>query len=211
MKKFWERYKVFLIAIIIVLIIFGINFIREKNREPENEISKQVLQQINDEMLRIGREKEEQILKELEAKRRQRAAEKVSLPVYSHSPCKLWMDYRTITNTDSIQWSLIQQAEVGADGILRIDGYVCVALGRNYGNLGDKFIFQIGDKKVKCIFTDMKADWDTLNNEGWLDPYGNVLEIIVDKYQISSTCRQMGDMNYSDALAGSVKNIWKEE
>lgn len=217
-KKILKKYYSLFIAIIVVAVIFTINIIDEKNIQEQekltNKPSKEVTQSVEEPKEKKvenkkgnkkenrGREQIKTVLRESEWK---------SIPVYSDSSCKLWMDYRAITNTDSVQWQLLQKAIVGNDGILRIDGYVCVALGRSYGNLGDKFIFQIGNKRIKCIFTDMKADFDTLNGEGWLDPYGNILEIIVDEYQINSASRSMGDMNYTDSLSGKIIHIWREQ
>ena len=205
-KKILKKNYSLIIAILIIAIIFTINIIDENNIQKEKQVKKppketvQSVEKPKQKKENRGRELIKTVLLENKWE---------SIPVYSDSSCKLWMDYRAITNTDSVQWQLLQKAVVGNDGILRIDGYVCVALGRSYGNLGDKFLFQIGNKRIKCIFTDMKANTDTLNGEGWLDPYGNILEIIVDEYTINDTCHSMGDMNYTETLEGPVKAIWK--
>ena len=204
-KNFLKKYYSLIIAIIVVAVIFTINIIDENNIQKEEQVknpSKETVQPVEKpkQKKNRGREQIKTVLLEDEWE---------LIPIYSDSSCKLWMDYRAITNTDSVQWQLLQKAVIGDDGILRIDGYVCVALGRGYGNLGDKFLFQIGNKRIKCIFTDMKADTDTLNGEGWLDPYGNILEIIVDEYAINNTCRSMGDMNYTETLEGPIKAIWR--
>ena len=204
MRKIFQKNYSLIIAILIIAIIFTINIIDEKRIQKEEQVKnppKETVQPVEKpKKENRGREQIKTVLLENEWE---------LIPVYSDSSCKLWMDYRAITNTDSVQWQLLQKAVVGSDGILRIDGCVCVALGRSYGNLGDKFLFQIGNKRIKCIFTDMKADTDTLNGEGWLDPYGNILEIIVDEYAINSTCRSMGDMNYTETLEGPIKAIWR--
>ncbi len=134
----------------------------------------------------------------------------IELPLHNVSSQKLWMDYRAITDTASAQYTLLQNAYVGNDGIMRIGDYICVALGQKYGKVGDKFIIEIGKKKVKCIFTDAKGNSETLNGEGWLDMYGNLLEILVDSNTISYDCKVMGDMNHAPALNGLVTRIWKE-
>ena len=203
-KNFLKKYYPLLVSLIIIAVIITANLVDEKRIQAEEKIFKGPAQEITQET-KTKKEK-----KETEVTYIQREAEKVIVPVHSTSSMKLWMDYRAITNTESTQWRLIQKAQIGNDGILRIDGYICVALGRNYGQLGDRFIFLIGNKKVRCIFTDIKADSDTLNGEGWLDPYGNILEIVVDKNKINNTCRQMGDMNYTDSLSGHVTKIWRE-
>ena len=214
-KKILKKYYSLFIAIIVIAVIFTINIIGEKNIQEQeklaNKPSKEITQPIEESKKdkKIENKKENRGREQIKTVLRE--SEWESIPVYSDSSCKLWMDYRAITNIDSVQWQLLQKAVVGDDGVLRIDGYVCVALGRSYGNLGDKFIFQIGNKRIKCIFTDMKADFDTLNGEGWLDPYGNILEIIVDEYQINSVSRSMGDMNYTDSLSGKIIHIWREQ
>ena len=131
------------------------------------------------------------------------------LPLYNITSQKLWMDYRAITDTSSPQWAITRSGWGGDDGILRYGDYICIALGQSYGAVGDKFIIQIGDKKVKCIIADQKKYCDTLYGEGWLDPYGNLLEILVDVNYINNDCRVMGDMNYTPALSGEVTHIWK--
>lgn len=131
------------------------------------------------------------------------------MPLYSHSENKLWMDYRAVTNTRSPQYRILSQSRVGSDGILRCNGYICVALGQRYGHIGDKFSIKIGDHEVKAIMADAKKWKDTQGGNGWNDPYGNVLEIIVHDGSINSRCKAMGDMNHTDILHGRVNAIWK--
>lgn len=131
------------------------------------------------------------------------------MPLYSNSESKLWMDYRAVTDTRSKQYHILRNSEIGSDGILRYNGYICVALGQRYGRVGDKFSIKIHNHEVKAIMADAKRWEDTQGGNGWNDPYGNVLEIIVHDGSINSRSKAMGDMNYTDTLHGPVREIWK--
>ena len=49
-----------------------------------------------------------------------------SLPIPDvNTDFKTYMDYRAITNTDSVQYALQQEAYTDSQGIRRIDGDVC--------------------------------------------------------------------------------------
>lgn len=205
MKYINKRTVILIIATITIIILFFLSRLPEDepiNVSEDNFISKTAFEHIEKE-----KAKKEKL--QTEVAFLQRGTEKRPLPLYNITSQKLWMDYRAITDTSSPQYSIVNNAQVGTDGVLRYNGYICVALGQKYGNIGDKFLIQIGNKKVKCIFADQKKYSDTLNGEGWLDPYGNLLEIIVDANVINSDCRSMGDMNYTRALNGKVTAIWK--
>lgn len=195
-QKIFQKNISLIIAIIIIIILFTIEvFSQETSTLQINNATKQVTSTVKKVTTTLIKETKQQNLKKL--------------PLYNITSQKLWMDYRAITDTSSPQWSISRNGRVGNDGILRYNDYICIALGQEYGAVGDKFLIQIGEKKVKCILTDQKKYCDTLNGEGWLDPYGNLLEILVDSDIINSDCRQMGDMNYTPALNGEVTAIWK--
>ena len=134
------------------------------------------------------------------------------MPVYSNSSVKRYMDYMTISDPNSLQWRITRQEAVcNSDGVLETkDGYICVALGQKYGKVGDKFLITIGGKNVKCIMADAKAYCDTKDGEGWLDPYGDILEIVVNGLFINQSCRAMGNMDYCNNLSGPITRILKE-
>ena len=75
------------------------------------------------------------------------------------------MDYKKITNKSSSQYKIIQTLDKSSDGLLRDkEGYIAVALGSKYGDIGDKFIVKLSTgKEVKVIKADEKSDKDTIN------------------------------------------------
>ena len=127
------------------------------------------------------------------------------LPVMSDSPVKPYMDYRTITDTASPQYRITRQAVHEADGTLTVDGYTCVALGQQYGEVGDRFIATIGGKEYKLIMADAKRYCDTAGGAGWTGTNGHVIEMVVDSSMLSSECRTMGDCD--SIMEGPVERI----
>ena len=118
-----------------------------------------------------------------------------------------------MTDKSSRQYKLLQKGVVGNDGIVRINGYIAAALGSKYGSVGSKYIFILQDGKkeyaVKVIKADEKRRQDTLNNEGWTDPNGNILEMIVCTNKLNKKTRLTGDCNYT--LRGKIVRIWREK
>lgn len=137
------------------------------------------------------------------------------LPVVSSSPVKRYMDYRCVTDESSRQYRLLQKGEIDSNGLIYIAGHICAALGSKYGPIGTKYTFVLKNGKrthyIKIIMTDQKKDQDTANGEGWTDPNGNVLEMIVDADRINKECNQHGDMNYCSKTSGKIIRIIKEE
>lgn len=127
------------------------------------------------------------------------------LPVMSDSPQKPYMDYRTITDYSSPQYRIVSQAVHEADGRLTVDGYTCVALGQQYGQVGDRFIATIGGKKYRLIMADAKRYCDTANGAGWCGKNGHVIEMVVDTPYLPSECKVMGDCNI--LMDGAVEKV----
>lgn len=131
------------------------------------------------------------------------------LPVMSDSPVKPYMDYRTITDYSSPQYRIVSQAIHEADGRLTVDGYTCVALGQQYGEVGDRFIVTIGGKEYKLIMADAKRYCDTAGGAGWCGVNGHVIEMVVDSGMLPNECRVMGDCN--PLMEGSVEKVERVE
>lgn len=133
------------------------------------------------------------------------------MPLFSKSSVKRYMDYQTITDIGSPQYAIVNNSQIDDNGLLITrDGYVCVALGQEYGKVGDKFLITIGGKDIKCIMADAKAYEDTLDSAGWLDPYGDVLEFVVWRPMLNEACKTMGNMDYCSKVKGPVDRILKE-
>ena len=124
---------------------------------------------------------------------------------------KPWMDFRSVTDTSSTQYALIQQANIEPDGRLTIDGYTLVAMGHNWGYVGEKMIAIIGGREVPIIKADEKQDIHTLGGEGWLGMDGHVIECIVDTTTLDEMAMVMGDCDYLAHMTGIVTEIMKGE
>lgn len=123
------------------------------------------------------------------------------------------MDYKKITDKTSKQYQLIKKLNKCTDGLLRDEeGYIAVALGSQYGNIGDRFIVKLSTgKEVRVIKADEKADEDTVNG-CYHKVDKSMIEIIVikgvfEKYYNKAAI--MGDFNYSDIFNGSIIEIYK--
>lgn len=128
---------------------------------------------------------------------------------------KSYMDYRTITDISSNQYKLIHsdQISVGSDGLLYTDdGYVGVALGSAFGEVGDKFIIQTSTQQtIKVIKLDEKSDNDTIDGI-YHSTDGSVVEFVVDTNIILETYHMsyiMGDFNHEDKFSGNVISVTK--
>lgn len=119
-----------------------------------------------------------------------------------------------ITNKASKQYDLVHNKLIKSDdGLLRDeDGYIAVALGSHYGNIGDRFIIKFrNSKSVNVIKADEKDDKDTVKG-CYHKSDGSIIEVIVDTKKINNfypEARIMGDFNYSDLFNGEIKEVYK--
>lgn len=116
-----------------------------------------------------------------------------------------------MTDTSSTQYALISEAVIEEDGRLTIDGYTLVAMGANWGYVGEKMIAIIGGREVPIIKADEKQYRHTLNGEGWYGMDGHVLECIVDTNTLDEMALVMGDCDYLAYMNGAVTEIVKGE
>lgn len=132
------------------------------------------------------------------------------------SRVKPYMDFRCVTSPESEQWKLLHSencVSVG-NGLMCVDGYYCVAMGQNFGSIGDRFIAVLekdnGERyEVGLIMADAKQMCHTRNNEGWVGVNGHVFEMVVDTELLNSSAKVMGDCNYVPELEGKVVEIRK--
>jgi hypothetical protein len=121
---------------------------------------------------------------------------------------KSFMDYRTLTNRQSKQYALQQSAYTDEQGFRRYNGYYMIALGTYYTNgVGERFRITLeGGQSFLAITGDIKSDahTDRLHQHRG----GNIVEFIVDRRHISSTCQRMGDMSYA-GFSGRIASIEK--
>jgi hypothetical protein len=132
------------------------------------------------------------------------------------SRVKPYMDFRCVTSPESEQWKLLHSencVSVG-NGLMSVDGYYCVAMGQNFGSIGDRFIAVLeknnGERyEVGLIMADAKQMCHTQNCEGWVGVNGHVFEMVVDTDVLNPTAKVMGDCNYIPELEGRVVEIRK--
>lgn len=132
------------------------------------------------------------------------------------SRVKPYMDFRCVTSPESEQWKLLHSencVSIG-NGLMSVDGYYCVAMGQNFGSIGDRFIAVLekdnGERyEVGLIMADAKQMCHTRNCEGWVGINGHVFEMVVDTELLSPSAKVMGDCNYVPELEGKVVEIRK--
>lgn len=103
------------------------------------------------------------------------------IPLISNSSAKTYMDYRSITDEDSKQYHHIRQLTVDERGFfIDQEGYIAVALGSYFGDLGEKFIFTLDDgSTIKVVKAEEKADRDTV--DGFYHATdGSIIEFVID-------------------------------
>ena len=106
---------------------------------------------------------------------------------------KTYMDYRAITNKQSLQYELQQGCYTDADGLRRYkdDEYV-VAVGSKIADVGDYITVELDTgETLDCIVGDSKGDrWYHLCGKGH-----NVVEFIVDTESLDPDAKRAGDVS----------------
>lgn len=125
------------------------------------------------------------------------------------------MDYRTIIDTTSKQYKLINNGIFNKNnGLLTTnDDYVAVALGSRFGNVGDKFRITLDSGlSFKAIKLDEKDDSHTINNCHHSSD-GSLIEFVVDTNKLklnNNLAYVMGDISYVEGFKGDITSIEKE-
>lgn len=130
---------------------------------------------------------------------------------------KTYMDYRCITDTDSMQYKLQQNAWTDEDGLRRLGEAYMVAMGTYYADECGK-TFEITfdtDEKILVVVGDIKADCHTDKTDRYSPVYdndgnfisANVLEFIVDTKAMSRHTKRLGTVEYCGNLQGNIVSI----
>jgi len=119
---------------------------------------------------------------------------------------KTYMDYRAITDTSSKQYKFIQENMTVDDktGFLYDkDGFIGVALGSYYGEIGDRFYFTLDSGVVlPVIKIDSKADAHVVNGCAHAGD-GSVIEFVIDREKADEFFGQYGN---GLVLSGNYNN-----
>lgn len=117
---------------------------------------------------------------------------------------KSYMSYKAITNTDSTQYKLQQDAWTDKNGLRRYGSDFMIAVGLPYANVGDRVLVTLDTENYfYAIVGDSKGDV-------WYHDCGKgacVVEFIVDTPEMDETTRLMGDCSYIDGFEGEVISI----
>ena len=112
--------------------------------------------------------------------------EQMSLKTNEIEPCstnsaKSYMDYRKITSQSSNQYMYIQEHMTIKDGyLLDDDGYIGVALGSQFGEIGSRWVFVLDTGiEIYTVKIEEKDDKHTINGcEHIID--GSVIAFVID-------------------------------
>lgn len=121
----------------------------------------------------------------------------------STSSVKSYMDVSTITSKTSDQYRFIQDNMIVKNGfLLDKDGFIGVALGSWFGEIGTRWVFKLDSgNEIYAVKIDEKDDKHTINGcEHKID--GSVIEFVIDK---DSIMLENGTNGY--ILNGNFNNI----
>ena len=138
------------------------------------------------------------------------------LDVCSTSSVKSYMSYKAITNQSSKQWKYIHtNMQISEKGLLETtDGYIGVALGSYFGDIGSKYIITLSTGiELKVVKVDEKSDRHTNNGcEHKIDK--SVIEFVIDVEQATEYFGKMsndyvlnGNFNNSNFFKGNIESI----
>lgn len=127
----------------------------------------------------------------------------------AHTARKPWMDYRAVTDTSSVQYELLSRSWHADNGLLYVDGCLCVALGSKWGEVGTRYTFRMstGDE-IPVIKCDEKQDIHTAGGEGWTGEDGHLIEMIVDTDCLDEEAMLMGDC---DCLVPGTVEVYSKQ
>ena len=129
---------------------------------------------------------------------------------------KAYMDYRTITDTESVQYAMQQNAWTDDRGLRRTENDYLVAMGTGWleAGCGERFIVTLESGSVFTVRVgDIKADQHTDETHRYRScgSGANVLEFIVDTPMLSAEAQQAGTVSVYAELAGNIAEIARAE
>lgn len=128
------------------------------------------------------------------------------------SSFKAYMDYRCITDTNSVQYSLQQQAYTDERGFRRIGDDYCIALGTGItSGCGERFMISLDSGySFTAIVSDVKADIHTDSTNCYAprgENSGNIVEFIIDTDNADGYMLTCGSAGCFEDLSGNVVSI----
>lgn len=227
----WKKTRLFGLCVILMLIvttaaIIHVNHVCKVNTpqytkteaQQKAAVEKEKIEQIvEDTTKKVENETQKQVTKNDKNTEQKTATLKTKteeMPLYSNSSVKRYMDRTTVTDSSTKNYTICRNASVNCDGTLSYDGRTVIAIGQEYGKPGTKLDITLKkddgkEHTVNAIIGDSKKYCDTENGAGWVAADGSVLEIVVDTNSINELSKKMGDMNYTEALNGTIVRIIK--
>lgn len=132
-------------------------------------------------------------------------SEKMSLPTATDGSTKTYMDYKTVTDTSTFQYALLNNKKAETkDGFRMYDGYYCIALGSYYGRaIGTKYYITLSNgRTLRCILGDQKQDRHTDEKNMYALKNKDIVEFVVDDIDLPG-----GDVSAVKGFEGSVVSI----
>lgn len=126
----------------------------------------------------------------------------------STSSFKSWMDYGSVTDETSKQWYYIHEVMHIKDGYLLDDeGYIGLALGTAFGDIGSRWIFQLSSgQEIYGIKIEHKADEHTIDGCYHKDD-SSVIEFVIDSKEfpyVKGSPTYTGNFNDVEWFEGNI-------
>lgn len=129
---------------------------------------------------------------------------------------KSYMSYKAITNKESVQYQMQQEAWTDEYGLRRYGDAYMVAMGTFYAQScgeyfnvtlesGESFLVVTGDIKSDK-HTDDRNMYSPVYIDGRME-YANIIEFIVDTAAMSRSVRRSGNIGTIDCFSGQIKSI----
>lgn len=146
---------------------------------------------------------------------------KTSLKSNEIEPCstssvKSYMDYKTITSTTSDQYKFIQEhMEVRNGFLFDKEGYIGVALGSWFGDIGSRWVFELSSGELLyTVKVEHKDDKHTINGCEHINDR-SVIEFVIDTetnmFEIGSNGLILnGNFNNHELFNGTIEKVRKE-
>lgn len=119
---------------------------------------------------------------------------------YGQRDFKSYESWRAITSEASPHYELQNEyAYTGEDGIRMVEGRYCIALGSYFTTIIGQYVDVVLENGtvIECILGDQKADAHTDEPHIAHLTDGSIVEFIVDKEEIASLPRKLGNMSYA--------------
>lgn len=126
----------------------------------------------------------------------------------NNSSFKSYMDYRSITKTNSPQHIIQQNSITDEEGFRKFNGCYTVAVGTGWNApVGTYIDVQLDNGTIlHSIVGDIKANKDTGPDNKQVLKNGNVVEFIVDTRQLDSVAKKLGDVSCTGKV-GDIDTI----